>query len=191
MPPDLREGQGPPGVEARELLAQENVAFGLDMSDPLTGFFVVRRDVVRLVTPGTITEDNLLDSRSHNYLAAIARHEDMNGRIRRNSGIPVAICRPPEEVEAVLHEHPKVMEAAIIGVPHPKWQERPLACVVATPGESLSADELKDFLKDKVKADFWIPDEIIFLKEIPKTSVGKFDKRELRKLYANGQLKSL
>jgi len=91
----------------------------------------------------------------------------------------------------LIMAHPKVMEAAIIGVPHPKWQERPLACVVATPGESLSADELKDFLKDKVKADFWIPDEIIFLKEIPKTSVGKFDKRELRKLYANGQLKSL
>jgi fatty-acyl-CoA synthase len=53
------------------------------------------------------------------------------------------------------------------------------------------ADELKDFLKDKVKAAFWIPDEIIFLKEMPKTSVGKFNKRELRKLYADHQLKTL
>ena len=95
------------------------------------------------------------------------------------------------DLENLIMAYPKVMEAAIIGVPHPKWQERPLACVVATPGESLSADELKDFLKDKVKAAFWIPDEIIFLKEIPKTSVGKFNKQELRKLYADGQLKSL
>ncbi len=95
------------------------------------------------------------------------------------------------DLENLIMAHPKVMEAAIIGVPHPKWQERPLACVVATPGQSVTADELKDFLKDKVKAAFWIPDEIIFLKEIPKTSVGKFNKRELRKLYADGQLKSL
>jgi fatty-acyl-CoA synthase len=95
------------------------------------------------------------------------------------------------DMENLIMAHPKVMEAAIIGVPHPKWQERPLACVVVTPGESVSADELKDFLKDKVKAAFWIPDEIIFLKEMPKTSVGKFNKRELRKLYAEGQLKSL
>jgi fatty-acyl-CoA synthase len=95
------------------------------------------------------------------------------------------------DLENLIMAHPKVMEAAIIGVPHPKWQERPLACVVVTPGQSLSADELKDFLKDKVKAAFWIPDEIIFLKEMPKTSVGKFNKRELRKLYADSQLKSL
>ena len=95
------------------------------------------------------------------------------------------------DLENLIMAHPKVMEAAIIGVPHPKWQERPLACVVASPGQSVSADELKDFLKDKVKAAYWIPDEIIFLKEIPKTSVGKFNKRELRKLYADGQLKSL
>jgi fatty-acyl-CoA synthase len=86
--------------------------------------------------------------------------------------------------------HPNVTEAAIIGVPHPKWQERPLACVVVMQGQSLSAKELKEFLKDKVKASFWIPDDIIFLKEIPKTSVGKFNKRELRKLYAESKLTS-
>ena len=95
------------------------------------------------------------------------------------------------DMENLIMAHPKVMEAAIIGVPHPKWQERPLACVVVTQGQSLSVEELKEFLKDKVKAAFWIPDEIIFLKEIPKTSVGKFNKRELRKLYADSQLKSL
>ena len=95
------------------------------------------------------------------------------------------------DLENLIMAHPKVLEAAIIGVPHPKWQERPLACIAVTPGQKVTADELKDFLKDKVKAAFWIPDEIIFLKEIPKTSVGKFNKRELRQLYADGKLKSL
>lgn len=90
------------------------------------------------------------------------------------------------DLENLIMSHPKVIEAAIIGVPHPKWQERPLACVVVASGQSLSAEELKDFLKGKVKASFWIPDDIIFLKEMPKTSVGKFNKRELRKLYADG-----
>jgi fatty-acyl-CoA synthase len=95
------------------------------------------------------------------------------------------------DLENLIMSHPKITEAAIIGVPHPKWQERPLACVVVAPDQNLTVDELKEFLKNKVKAAFWIPDDIIFLKEIPKTSVGKFNKRELRKLYADSQLKSL
>lgn len=95
------------------------------------------------------------------------------------------------DLENLIMSNPKVLEAAIIGVPHPKWQERPLACVVVKQEQSLSVDELKDFLKDKVKASFWIPDDIIFLKEIPKTSVGKFNKRELRTLYADNKLISL
>ncbi|HOO39259.1 MAG TPA: long-chain fatty acid--CoA ligase [Deltaproteobacteria bacterium] len=92
------------------------------------------------------------------------------------------------DLENTIMSHPKIMEAAIIGVPHPKWQERPLACVTASPGETVSADDLKAFLKDKVQAAYWIPDDFIFMTEIPKTSVGKFNKRELRRLYAEGQL---
>jgi fatty-acyl-CoA synthase len=95
------------------------------------------------------------------------------------------------DLENLIMAHPKVMEAAIIGVPHPKWQERPLACIAVAPGQSVTAEEIREFLKDKVKAVWWIPDEIIFLSEIPKTSVGKFNKRELRKLFAEGQLKSI
>lgn len=92
------------------------------------------------------------------------------------------------DLENLIMGHPKVMEAAIIGVPHPKWQERPFACVTVVSGQSVTADELKEFLKDKVKASWWIPDDFVFLPEIPKTSVGKFNKRELRRLYAEGQL---
>jgi fatty-acyl-CoA synthase len=92
------------------------------------------------------------------------------------------------DLENLIMGHPKVAEAAIIGIPHPKWQERPLACVTVASGQTLCAEELKDFLKDKVKASFWIPDHFVFLPEIPKTSVGKFNKRELRRMYADGEL---
>ncbi len=74
-----------------------------------------------------------------------------------------------------------VLEAAVISLPDVKWQERPLACVVLRP-ESVGAvtrEDIQAYLKDKV-AKWWIPDEIVFLQELPKTSVGKFDKKKLR-----------
>ena len=85
------------------------------------------------------------------------------------------------ELESVLMGHPGVLEAAVIGVPHPKWQERPVAYVVAKPDFKgrLTADELLEFLRPQV-ARWWLPDEIRFTDEIPKTSVGKFDKKALR-----------
>lgn len=93
------------------------------------------------------------------------------------------------DLEDAIMAHPKVLEAAVIGIPHPKWQERPLACVVPLPGETVTADELKEFLQDKVKVSWWIPDEFVFMDGIPKTSVGKFNKIDLRKMYAAGELK--
>jgi len=85
------------------------------------------------------------------------------------------------ELESAIMGHPKVMEAAVIGIPHPKWQERPVAYVVAKPEfkGAVSQDEIVDFLKPLV-AKWWLPDEVRFIDEIPKTSVGKFDKKVLR-----------
>lgn len=83
------------------------------------------------------------------------------------------------EVEKVIMGHPLVLEAAVIGIPHPKWTERPLACVVTRMGAELSKEDIIDHLKDKVSS-WWLPDEVVFIDEIPKTSVGKFDKRALR-----------
>jgi len=93
------------------------------------------------------------------------------------------------DLENTIMAHPKVSEAAVIGVPHPKWQERPMACVVPVSGETVTEDELKEFLKDKVKASWWIPDKFVIVNEIPKTSVGKFSKKDLREMYAGGKLK--
>ncbi|MBM4270743.1 MAG: long-chain fatty acid--CoA ligase [Deltaproteobacteria bacterium] len=93
------------------------------------------------------------------------------------------------DLENAIMAHPKVSEAAVIAIPHPKWQERPLGCVVVKPGETVSGEELKEFLKDKVKATWWIPDHFVFIEQIPKTSVGKFSKKDLREMYASGKIK--
>jgi hypothetical protein len=71
--------------------------------------------------------------------------------------------------------------AAVISLPDAKWQERPLACVVPRPesAKTITKEDIQTYLKDKV-AKWWIPDEIVFLPELPKTSVGKFDKKKLR-----------
>jgi len=83
------------------------------------------------------------------------------------------------DLENAIMGHPAVAEAAVIAIPHPKWDERPLACVVLKKGESASEDDIKTYLADKV-AKWWIPDGVVFIDEVPKTSVGKFKKTELR-----------
>jgi fatty-acyl-CoA synthase len=89
------------------------------------------------------------------------------------------------ELENLIMAHPQVLEAAVIGAPHPKWQERPVAYVVAKKEfeGQLTAEEILAYLEPQV-AKWWLPDEVIFIAEVPKTSVGKFSKRELRDQYA-------
>ena len=85
------------------------------------------------------------------------------------------------ELESAIMGHPKVLEAAVIGIPHPKWQERPVAYVVPKPDfkGKVTQEEITEFLRPLV-ANWWLPDEVRFVDEIPKTSVGKFDKKVIR-----------
>jgi fatty-acyl-CoA synthase len=87
------------------------------------------------------------------------------------------------EIENELMAHPKIQEAAVIGVPHPRWSERPLACVVPVAGAELTKDEVIEYLADKV-AKWQLPDDVVFIDEVPKTSVGKFSKKTLRERFA-------
>jgi fatty-acyl-CoA synthase len=87
-----------------------------------------------------------------------------------------------QEIENALMGHPAVREAAVIGVPHPKWSERPLAAVVLKDGHVATADDLRTFLAPRF-AKFWLPDAIVFVEAIPRTSAGKFKKTELRDQY--------
>lgn len=88
------------------------------------------------------------------------------------------------ELENELMAHPQVAEAAVIGVPHKKWGERPLACVVVKEGEEVSEKELLDFLEPRV-AKWWLPEAVVFIDEVPKTSVGKFSKKDLRERFGD------
>jgi fatty-acyl-CoA synthase len=92
------------------------------------------------------------------------------------------------ELENKIMGHPAVAEAAVIAVPHRKWMERPLACVVLTPGATLDRDELAEFLTEAGVTRWGLPDDVVFVDELPKTSVGKFSKRMLRERFANYQL---
>lgn len=91
------------------------------------------------------------------------------------------------ELENQLMAHPKIAEAAVIAVPHPRWAERPLACVVVVPGETVTRDEVLDYLRGRL-TKWQVPDDVVFVDEIPKTSVGKFSKRTLRDKFAGYQL---
>jgi fatty-acyl-CoA synthase len=91
------------------------------------------------------------------------------------------------ELENALMGHPDVVEAAVIGVADDKWQERPLACVVRKPGTRVDAGALQQFLAERV-ARWWVPERWTFIDEVPKTSVGKFDKKVLRARHAAGGL---
>jgi fatty-acyl-CoA synthase len=87
------------------------------------------------------------------------------------------------ELENLLVGHPGVLEAAVIGLPHDRWQERPLACVVPKPGQTLTREALLEYLAPRV-ARWWLPDDVVFVDSLPKTSVGKLAKRELRERFA-------
>jgi fatty-acyl-CoA synthase len=91
------------------------------------------------------------------------------------------------ELENEVMAHPSVVEAAVIAVPDARWSERPLAAVVLDEGAEVGPDELVEFLSGRVSR-WWLPERWVFVPEIPKTSVGKFDKKVLRAQHAEGAL---
>ena len=88
------------------------------------------------------------------------------------------------ELENTLMAHPAVAEAAVVGVKHAKWQERPIAIAVLIQGSEVTEEELLEFLGERV-AKWWLPDRVLFVDTIPKTGTGKFDKKLVRDEYAD------
>jgi fatty-acyl-CoA synthase len=91
------------------------------------------------------------------------------------------------ELENLLMAHPDIVEASVVGIPDPRWDERPLACVVRRAGSDAGAAELAAFLADKL-ARWQVPEYWAFIDAVPKTSVGKFDKKVLRARHEKGDL---
>jgi fatty-acyl-CoA synthase len=116
---------------------------------------------------------------AHGYMRIVDRTKD----VIKSGGEWISSV----DLENQIMGHPKVAEAAVIGISHPKWQERPLACVAVKAGETLTREELIDFLTDRV-VKWWLPDDVVFVEEIPKTSVGKFSKKDLRTRFSDYEL---
>jgi acyl-CoA synthetase (AMP-forming)/AMP-acid ligase II len=91
------------------------------------------------------------------------------------------------EIENIAVGHPAVAEAAVIGLPHPKWDERPLLIVVKKKDQQVTKEEMLKFLEGKI-AKWWTPDDVVFMDEIPHTATGKIQKRDLREKWANHKL---
>ena len=138
-------------------------------------------------SPESFTDDGWLKTGDvavidrHGYIRLVDRTKD----VIKSGGEWISSV----DLENELMGHPKVAEAAVIGVPHPKWSERPLACVVVKPGEELTKEEVLSYLEGKV-AKWWLPDDVAFVDEIPKTSVGKFSKKDLRDKFEGYELPS-
>jgi fatty-acyl-CoA synthase len=115
----------------------------------------------------------------HGYLRIVDRTKD----VVKSGGEWISSV----ELENEIMAHPAVAEAAVIGVAHQKWGERPLACVVVKPGESLTKEDVLAHLDGRV-ASWWLPDDVVFIDEVPKTSVGKFSKKDLRAKFADHHL---
>jgi fatty-acyl-CoA synthase len=139
-------------------------------------------------SPDSFTEDGWLKTGDvatidhHGYIRLVDRTKD----VIKSGGEWISSV----DLENELMAHPQVAEAAVIGVAHPKWQERPLACVVLKPGETATRDDILAFLEDRV-AKWWLPDDVVFIDEVPKTSVGKFSKKDLRARFADYELPGL
>ena len=91
------------------------------------------------------------------------------------------------DLENIAVGHPDVAEAAVIGVAHPKWDERPLLIIVRNEGSSVEGPEILDFMKGKI-ATWWMPDDVTFVDEIPHTATGKIQKLILREQFAGYKL---
>src|SRR3989442_8324667 len=181
---DVRLTQGGivPGVEIRiphpasgEEVPWDGVAFGeIQVRGPW-----IARGYHNGYDPGKLTEDEWFRTGDvarvtpEGYIQIVDRTKD----VIKSGGEWISSV----ELENAIMAHPKIMEAAVIGLVHPKWDERPVGFAVAKPEfkGQVTQEEVIEFLRDKV-AKWWLPDEIRFIDEVPKTSVGKFDKKVLR-----------
>jgi fatty-acyl-CoA synthase len=91
------------------------------------------------------------------------------------------------DLENIAMAHPKVAEAAVIGIRHPKWDERPIVVVVKKPGQEVSKDEVLQFFDGKI-AKWWTPDDVVFVPELPHTATGKLSKLTLRQQFKDYRL---
>lgn len=182
----MRVSQGRPmcGVEVRVVddegapLPADGDAVGeLEVRGPwITGSYYLDRDAEKFDTGWLRTGDvGTIDRQG--YVTLTDRAKD----VIKSGGEWISSV----ELENHLIAHPAVLEAAVVGVPDERWQERPLAVVVLEEGASAEPAELREFLADKV-VRWWLPERWAFIEQVPRTSVGKYDKKTIRARHADG-----
>lgn len=183
---EMRVSQGRPmcGVEVRVVddegvpLPNDGEAVGeLEVRGPwITGSYYLGRDAEKFDTGWLRTGDvGVIDPQG--YVTLTDRAKD----VIKSGGEWISSV----ELENHLIAHPAVLEAAVVGVPDERWQERPLAVVVLNEGASAEPAELREFLADKV-VRWWLPERWTFIEQVPRTSVGKYDKKTIRARHADG-----
>jgi fatty-acyl-CoA synthase len=173
-----RQGRPVPLVDLRV----RNEAGDVPADDTTSGEVLVRGPWIAAAYAGGHTPERWTDD-GYFRTGDVAR-VDANGFIQLTDRIADLIKSGGEwiatqELENALMGHPSVREAAVIGVAHPKWAERPLAAVVCKDGATCTPDDLRAFLAQRFPK-FWLPDAFVFVDAIPRTSAGKFKKTELR-----------
>ncbi|MFV8295141.1 long-chain fatty acid--CoA ligase [Mycolicibacterium fortuitum] len=183
---EMRVSQGRPmcGVEVRVVddggvpLPTDGEAVGeLEVRGPwITGSYYLGRDAEKFDSGWLRTGDvGVIDPQG--YVTLTDRAKD----VIKSGGEWISSV----ELENILIAHPAVLEAAVVGVPDERWQERPLAVVVLNEGASAEPAELREFLADKV-VRWWLPERWTFIEQVPRTSVGKYDKKTIRARHADG-----
>ncbi|MFG3621115.1 long-chain fatty acid--CoA ligase [Nocardia sp. NPDC047654] len=185
----VTQGRFPAGVRARlvgddGVVPNDGVSLGeLEVRGPwITGSYYSPDDAV--VDPekfdeGWLRTGDVGKISPDGYLTLVDRSKD----VIKSGGEWISSV----DLENAVIGHPAVAEAAVIGVPDEKWDERPLVAVVLAEGAEVKPEDLRDFLADKF-AKWQLPERWAFIAEVPKTSVGKFDKKRLRSQYADGDL---
>src|SRR5204862_165495 len=144
----------------------------------------------KLVLPGPRMDpadlDHLIDSEKVTFSGAVPTIWQGIAQLEPPpdlSSMERIVCGGSAVLENAIMAHPEVLEAAVIAMSDERWGERPCACVVRREGSDLAGAGLREFLGHRV-AKWWLPDRVEFIGEVPKTSVGKFDKKVLRARFA-------
>jgi fatty-acyl-CoA synthase len=181
----LKQGIPAPFVEMRVMLADGSEALHdgrsigeIEVRGPwvAASYYKMPEEAAKWSPDGWLRTGDMGHMDEHGFVKLVDRSKDLI----KSGGEWISSV----DLENALMGHPAVKEAAVIGVPHPKWQERPLAVVVLHDGKNVQPAELREFLAAKF-AKWQLPDGFVFAKEIPRTSVGKFRKVALREQFAD------
>jgi fatty-acyl-CoA synthase len=181
-----KQGHPPFGVElevvddADNALPWDGKTFGrLKVRGPAVARAYFREDAEMLDGEGWFDTGDVAHIDSNGYMCITDRSKD----VIKSGGEWISSI----ELENLAVGHPAVAEAAVIGVQHPKWAERPLLVIVAKPGAEPTKDALLDFLRPKV-AKWWLPDDVVVIDQLPHTATGKIKKTELRERFRDYRL---